>query len=147
MNSEFDKNYDVFTKCVLVGLFCGISAVYINLAFDMIFRYETRLNLSAIINVSSIIMGCVLLLVFCGVFYYGFKRLFKGAGEILYSVVFIALTVFCVYKISGLVVSDNVLENIHWKEEASVLMIVNGTLAAIFIPFFYKKDNLISKVI
>lgn len=147
MKKEFDVNYDTFTKCMLTSLFVGITAVYINLAFDMLFRYFTRYNLSAIINVSSIIMGCVILLLICGVFFYGFKRLFKGSASAIFGIVFIAITAFAVYKVSGVVRSPIYKETVQFREELSGILAINGILAAIFIPFLYTKDKLISKVL
>ncbi|PZP51134.1 MAG: hypothetical protein DI598_03935 [Pseudopedobacter saltans] len=147
MENEFDKKYDMFTRCVLVSLFVGISAVYINLFVDMGFRYFTHYNLSSIINVSSIIMGCVILLMILGVLYYGFRVWFKKLANPLFSIAMIALTAFCAWKVTGVVRSPIYRETVQFRELLIGILSINGVLAAIFIPMLYSKDKLISQII
>ncbi|WP_447640222.1 MULTISPECIES: hypothetical protein [Chitinophagaceae] len=147
METEMDNKFDVFTRCVLVGLLVGITAVYANLLFDLLFRYVTKFNLSAIINVSSIIMGCVILLMICGILYYGFRVWFKQGANVAFTVVMLALTAFCIWKVSGIVRSPIQKETIEFRELLIGILCVNGILGAIFIPMFYSKEKLVSNII
>lgn len=147
MESISDQKYDVFTRCILVSLFVGISAVYINLFVDMGFRYFTRYNLSSIINVSSIIMGCVILLLICGILYYGFRVWFKSSANIAFTIAMIAITGFASWKISGVVRSPIHAETVEFHELMISILSVNGLLAAFFIPLFYSKEKYLKQVI
>lgn len=147
MENEFDKKYDMFTRCILVSLFVGISAVYINLFVDMGFRYITKYNPSSIINVSTIIMGCVILLMIYGVLYYGFRVWFKGVANPVFSLAMIVLTAFFAWKTLGIVRSPIHKETIEFRELLIGIMSINGILAAIFIPMLYSKEKLIRQII
>ena len=142
-----DDKFDVFTRCILVGLFVGIAAVYVNLLFDLGFRYTTHFRLSAIINVSSIIMGCAILLTVCGVLYYGFRVWFKQSANTLFTVVMLLITAFAIWKASGVERSSIPAETTQFRELLIGILCVNGILGAILIPMFYSKDKLVSQII
>lgn len=147
MEPVYDQKFDMFTKCILTSLFVGIAVVYTNLLFDMLFRYTTKFNLSAIINVSSIIMGCVILVVICGVLYYGFRVWFKDAANPAFTAAMVVITAICVWKILGIVRSPIHKETIEFRELLIGIMSITGLLAGILIPLFYSNDKLVRQII
>lgn len=142
-----DEKFDVFTRCLLVGLFVGITAVYVNLLFDLGFRHLTHFRLSAIINVSSIIMGCAILLTICGVLYYGFRVWFKQSANTLFTVAMLLITAFAIWKVTGIVRSPIHVETVEFRELLIGILCVNGILGAVLFPMFYSREKLVSQII
>ncbi len=134
MKQEFEN--PVFTKAFMTAVFVGIITTLITMFYDVFFAKILNFPLSAIINVSSLIFSVNLVFLVIGVVFYGFLSAFKK-GELIYSVVFILLTVFLVWKTSGIHRTDDPAVNIQFRELLSGIIIIMGLLAAIAIPLLY----------
>jgi hypothetical protein len=98
MNNE---RYSIFFKAMMTGLFVGIIDTVICLCFNIAYRNMTGYTPSSLINVSSLIFSVNLLLLVIGIIYFVFLSLFKK-GDIIYSVVFVCLTILLIWKTEGL---------------------------------------------
>ena len=101
MNNEnsFEREHEhsMLYRTMMTGLFVGIIDTVICLAYNIFYRGITGFIPSALINVSSLIFGVNLVLLIVGVIYYFFKKNL-GRGDILFSVVFLLVTIFLAVK-------------------------------------------------
>ncbi len=138
-----DYNYKQtpLSQAVFSGLFAGILAALINLAYNYIVRSATGFSLSSIINVSSIIFASVLLPVVAGVIFY-FLNLWmkKRSAELLFIIVFALLTTFVVIKGFSVQRSNNPAEIIDFRWLFIGVMLTIGALTTFCIPYMYRKD-------
>lgn len=97
------------------GLFACIIITIANLIFNTIFRSITRFNPSQIVNVTSIIFVSILLSVVAGIFYYLLVPYAKKS-TVLFSVLFIVLTVFVTYVAFTVTRSNDIIvsSQFHW---------------------------------
>lgn len=94
---NYDYEQTPFSKAVLTGLFAGLAATASCLVYGFFYRFFTGFTLSAIINVPSIIIGCHIILIVCGMLYYALKSSLGQAGKIIFILIFLSLTVFCLF--------------------------------------------------
>jgi len=125
-----------FSKAVLTGLFTGIVATVLCLLYNIFFRDSTGFALSNYINVSSLIFAVNLLFFLIGVIYYAFTRMLPR-GEIIFTVVFLILTIVLAYLGGRVHRSDVPQLNSEFHELLLPMIILMGLLAAIGIPFLY----------
>jgi hypothetical protein len=125
-----------FSKSLLTGLFAGISATFICIIYNVIFRGETGYQLFNFINVSSLIFGVNILFLVIGVVYYWFIKYLKRGGDIFYIGTFILIAVICILKTSGIHRTDDQTWNIEFHHLLIAMIIIMG-LAAIGIPVMY----------
>ena len=125
-----------FSKAILTGLFAGIMATVLCLAYNIFYRDSTGFALSNYINVSSLIFAVNLLFFLIGVIYYGFLRLARS-GEKIFVAVFLLLTVVLAYLGGNIHRSDIPLLNKEFHQLLLPMIIVMGLCAAIGIPFLY----------
>lgn len=124
------------SKAVLTGLFVGIMATVLCLAYNIFYRDSTGFALSNYINVSSLIFAVNLLFFLLGAVYYGFLRMAK-TGERIFMVVFLLLTVVLAYLSGQIHRSDNPQLNSQFHQLLLPMVIAMGLLAALGIPFLY----------
>lgn len=124
-----------FPKSLLTGLFTGIIATLICMAYDIFYRTDTGFNLSSYINVSSLIFSVNLLFLVIGIVHFLFTR-FKR-GEVLYAALFLALTVLLAIMASGIHRTDNMLQNKEFHQLFVPIVSVLGLMAALGVPFLY----------
>lgn len=125
-----------FSKAVLTGLFVGIIATVLCLAYNIFYRDSTGFALSNYINVSSLIFAVNLLFFLIGMLYYAFVRMAKSGGRI-FTIVFLLLTVVLAYLGDHIHRSDVPLLNTEFHQLLLPMIIVMGLFAAIGIPFLY----------
>jgi len=140
---NYDYRQTEFSKAVLSGLFAGIIATLINLAYDYFYRDMTGFQLSTIINVPSIILASTLLLTIAGLIFYVFKH-FIRKGSLIYRVVFLAITIFCVYLSLHAHRSANPVLAYEFKWLLFGVVVVLGGLAAFFIPYLFDHEEIYS---
>ena len=133
MNSSY---LTTFSKALLTGVFAGISATFICIIYNVIFRDETGYQLFNLINVSSLIFGVNILFMLIGVIYYWFIKYLKR-GEIVYIGVFILISVFCILKTYGIHRTDDPASNIEFHHLLIAMIVILSIAASIGIPVMF----------
>lgn len=84
--------YNLSTRGILGGLFVGIGAAVINLAFDFIYRKITGYEFAQYVNINSIIFFTIPTLVVAGIVYSLIVEYIKKKGAVIYMVLAAILT-------------------------------------------------------
>jgi hypothetical protein len=134
-----------FSRAILTGVFTGIVTTVICIVFDVAFRGTTHFTPSDIINVSSLIFFTNLLFLIIGIIYYGALRIKKG--EIIYIVLFLALTVLFAIKAGNAHRSDIAVQNNQFHELFVPIVIIMGLAAALGIPFLFHNKKFEENVV
>jgi hypothetical protein len=77
-----------------------------------------------------------LIFVVIGMIYYAFMRLIPK-GEIVYSIVFLLLTIFLAIEATRVDRSSNQVENSEFHTLLMVIVLIMGIAAAIAVPLLY----------
>jgi hypothetical protein len=123
-------------KSIMTSLFVGIVATIICLFFNAIYRSQSDYPLADIINVSSLIFVVNLLFLVIGFVHY-FLTKFIRAGELVYIILFAALTLYCLWGTAHVHRSDNAAFNSQFKGLLGGVILIMGILAAGIIPFLF----------
>lgn len=129
------------SKSLMAGLATGIIATIINLIFNFVYRGITKLSLLvSVINVETIIFATMLLCIIAGLIYH-FIVFYLKKSDVIYTVVFIVLTVIAVlagftYHRSA---DINVSHQFDWLY--SGILIITGLSTAFMIPWLAKHKN------
>ena len=138
-------NYDYpqtrLSKSLLTGVFAGIVATLVNLVYDYIYRDLAKFYPSEIINVSSIIFATMLLFTISGIVYFLLSKFIKH-GDILYIVIFCAITVYCFIASMHVQRSSDTSITEEFRGLLLGTVAVTGLLAAFLIPYLSKHDTL-----
>lgn len=138
-------NYDYpqtrLSKTLLTGVFAGIVATLINLAYDFFFRYFEKLYPSEFINVSSIIFATMLLFTIAGIIYFLLDK-FVRHGNVVYIILFCVLTAVSFYAGMHVQRSSDPLVSQEFRGLLLGTVVVSGLLASFFIPYLSKHDTL-----
>jgi hypothetical protein len=134
-------NYDyfpesVFSRTLLTSVFAGILATLACLFYDVIFRESTHFNLNPLINVSTLIFAVNLIFLVIGVLYYAFKKLFKK-GDLVFSIAFIILTLFCAWRGEVAQRSADKVLNSEFHTLLLGIILTMGVSAAVIIPVLF----------
>ena len=97
MNYEYHQS--PLSKAILTSVFVGFFATLVCLIFNIIFRESTGYLPADFINVSSLIFVVNLIFLIAGLLYFFFLRSFKK-GDLIFEVLFGALTIFCAWRAS-----------------------------------------------
>jgi len=135
----------VFSGTLLTGVFAGFTGTIICLVFNIIYRDDTGYLPSAIINVSSLIFAVNILFVFIGLAYFLCLR-YLPKGDIVFEVVFVALTLFCLLETSGAHRSDDAVVNHQFKGLLSGVIIILG-LCCVAMPVMFRNKGFREHVI
>ena len=138
-------NYDYpqtrLSKTLLTGVFAGIIATLVNLVYDYFYRDFVKFYPSEFINVSSIIFATMLLFLIAGIIYFLLSKFIKY-GDIVYIVLFCALTVICFIASMHVNRSSNPSISEEFRGLLLGTVAVTGLLAAFLIPYLTKHDTL-----
>jgi len=140
---NYDYEQTELSKAVLSGLFAGIMATCASLLFNMIFRGITQFNPSAIINVSSIIIGSVLILTIAGVLFYFFHHYIKK-GSMLFSLFFLLVTAVAIYLSMQVQRSTDATVSKQFEELLSGIVLISGAFIIFYIPYLFKNAHIYS---
>ena len=121
-----------FTKALLTGVFVGITSSVVCLVFNGIYRDQTGLAPSDIINVGSIIFGVNIAFLVIGLLYYVFTQIKKG--EFLFITLFLILTVFLALKAEGVTRSADPLVTLQFRRLLLGIIIIAGFGASVALP-------------
>jgi hypothetical protein len=142
-SSQIGDNMDYtstlpFVKAFMTGLAVGIADTILCLAFNLLWRKEGAVGFfsSDFISVSSIIFGINILFIVIGVVYFGFLQA-RMTGEVLFSVIFVALTVIGVIAAIHAHRSADPGQNARFHVLLTGMIVICGISAAIGVPLLY----------
>jgi hypothetical protein len=138
MENEFKTS--IFYRAFMTSVFVGIFATLLTMVYDLIFVEYMGFPLSAIINVASLIFAVNLVFLVVGLFYYYFISSFRK-GDIVYMIVFVLLTLFCIWKAEAVHRSDDAAVNLQFRHLLSGIIIIMGILAVFVVPFLYHNKS------
>jgi hypothetical protein len=133
-----DPNQTPFGKAILAGLFAGLLATLACFAFDITYRISTGYDPSELINVSSIIFIVNPIMLAAGIVYYAFKKSFKK-GDLFFTVLFILLTIFCIWKSEGLHRFADYRLSQEFRHLLSGSLLIIGICGILIPPLFNNK--------
>jgi hypothetical protein len=137
---NYDYKQTPLSQAVFAGLFVGILATLINLAYNYAFRGITNFSLSTIVNVSSLIFGSVLLPVVAGVIFYFINLITKKGSSVIFTLLFGVLTVIVIVKALSIQRSPNPQESIEFRWLFAGVMLTIGGLTTFLVPYLYRKN-------
>jgi hypothetical protein len=141
-----DQQSTPFSRALLTGVFVGFSATFLCLVYNVVYRSSTGFTPSEIINVSSIIFVINLLFVVIGMLYFVFLKSFPK-GDVFFIVVFVLLTLFCVWKAEGTHRSDNYEVSLQFRGLLTGIIIISGIGASFFIPLLFHSKKFEENVV
>jgi hypothetical protein len=118
-------------------VFAGISATFVCIIYNVIFRDETSYQLFNLINVSSLIFGVNIAFMLIGVIYYWFIKYFKRSGDMIYIGVFILITILGIVKTSSIQRTDDLVANIQFHHLFIAMIVIWSIAASIGIPVMF----------
>ncbi len=127
-----------FVKAFMTGLAVGIADTILCLAFNLLWRKDGAIGFfsSDIINVSSIIFGTNILFIVISILYFGFLQA-QAKGELLFSVIFGALTLWGVIAATHVHRSPDPVQNARFHVLLIGVILIFGISAAVGIPLLY----------
>jgi hypothetical protein len=130
-----------FAKAFLTALFAGILATLVCCSYDIYFRMATFYGPSDFINVSSIIFIVNILLLMSGIIYWACKSWSKK-GDLIYTVILLLLTAFCLWKTSGIQRFSDYKLNKEFIQLLGGTVIIVG-IGALCIPYFFNHKKIV----
>ena len=140
---NYDYEQTDLSKSVLAGLFAGIMATCASLVFNIIFRGITQFNPSAIINVSSIIIGSVFILTIAGLLFYFFQHYMRG-GSVVFRIFFLLVTCIAVYFSMQVQRSTDATVSKQFEELLSGVVLISGIFIIFYIPYLFRHEHIYS---
>lgn len=135
-----------FSSALLTGVFAGLVATLLCMAYYLGYKGSTGFPFSSFINVSSLIFVINIIFVIIGLIYSFFLQ-FSRKGEIQFILLFILVTVLLVFTANTTHRSDNPVWNHEFHELLSGLIIIMGVSAFVVIPLLYHNRKFIDKVL
>ena len=140
-------NYDYpqtdLSRGVLSGLFAGLVAIVANAAFVLIYRSITNYYENNGLDITVIIFGSIIQLMTCGLLFSFFVHyLKKGIGFYRVMVVLITALIFFLGIIARRSIMGSVSDDFKFMVVGTQIII--GCLAALFIPYLFRHDKIIS---
>lgn len=137
-----------FVKAFMTGLAVGIADTILCLAFNLLWRQEGTAGFfsSDFISVSSIIFGVNILFIVIGVVYFGFLQA-KVTGEVVFSLLFVALTVVGVIAAIHAHRSPDPGQNARFHVLLTGMIIICGISAAVGIPALYHSRKFVQHIL
>lgn len=135
-----------FVKALMTALFIGITDTVICLLYNVFYREGGHGFFSSdIVNVSSIIFGTNILFVLIGVLFFAFSR---GAmkGEVVFSILFIALTIIGAIAASHVQRSEDPAMNARFHVLLVGIVLIIGISAA-GMPLLYHNKKFAEHVL
>jgi hypothetical protein len=135
-DSSSAYKYNLSTRGILGGLFVGIAAAVINLAFDFIYRKITGYEFAQYININSIIFFTIPTLLVGGIVYSLMVQYIKR-GAMVYMILCVILTTIVAFIPLG----PNMLPTGQQMPDSARgltmgIEIITGAMGAFAIPYF-----------
>ena len=140
---NYDYTQTDFSKGILSGLFAGLIAAVANTVFVLAYRSMSSFYEFNGLDVTVIVFGSVLQLITCGLMFYFFVHYLKK-GIITYQIIVLLITAL-IFS-AGIMVRRSVMGEV--PNDFIVLVVgtqvIIGGLAALFIPYLFRHDKIIS---
>ena len=120
---------------MMTGLFVGIVATVICLAYNIFYRDKTGFLPADMINVSSLIFAVNLLFWVLGIVYYLFTIAFKK-GDLAFFLVFLLLLAFSIWKATEAQRSADHEVNMQFRGLLLGIIIIIG-IGTLLIPYLF----------
>lgn len=129
--------YNLLSRGILGGLFVGIIAAAVNLAFDYIYRQATNYQFAEYVNINSIILFTIPTLVAAGIVY-AIIRQYVKAGALVYTLLALAITAVVALFIP---LGPNMLPNGEAMPSSARgltigIEVITGLFGAFALPYF-----------
>jgi hypothetical protein len=140
---NYDYTQTDFSRGILSGLFAGLIAAVANTVFVLAYRSMSSFYEFNGLDVTVIVFGSVLQLITCGLVFYLFVHYLKK-GIITYQIIVLLITAL-IFS-AGIMVRRSVMGEV--PNDFIVLVVgtqvIIGGLAALFIPYLFRHDKIIS---
>jgi len=136
MNTNSSTSFSASYRAFMTALFVGIADAFLCLIYNIIYRSGNPDFSSAIINVSYIIFGVIVLLAMIGLIYMFALRLFQH-GNIIFIVLLIGLTILSISAIHSGSFSADPVESQSLRGELTGITVIIGMSAAAGIPLLH----------
>ncbi len=134
MEKDFQKS--IFYRSYMTCFFAGLIGTVLCMFYDLFFTEVLKFPLSAIINVATLIFAVNIAYLAIGALYYGAVK-FSKTGETVFTVLFLLLTGFFVWKMQSIQRTDNPTVNTQFRYLSSGIIIILGLLTALGVPFMF----------
>ncbi|MEO6315548.1 MAG: hypothetical protein ABIU63_16065 [Chitinophagaceae bacterium] len=134
MEKEFEKS--IFYKSFMTCVFVGLMGTVLCMLYDLFFTEVLHFPLSAIVNVATLIFAINIVFLVIGTLFYGFIKVSKS-GETFFTVLFVLITGFFLWKIQGVQRTDNSAINTQFRYLSSGIVLILGLLTAVGIPYLF----------
>jgi len=129
--------YNPLSRGILGGLFVGIIAAAVNLAYDYIYRQVTNYQFSEYVNINSIIFFTIPTLVAAGIVY-AIIRQYVKIGMLVYTILALVITAIVTLFIP---LGPNMLPNgeampASARGLTTGIEIITGLFGAFALPYF-----------
>ena len=140
---NYDYTQTDFSRGILSGLFAGLIAAVANTVFVLAYRSMSSFYEFNGLDVTVIVFGSVLQLITCGLVFYLFVHYLKK-GIMTYQIIVLLITAL-IFS-AGIMVRRSVMGEV--PNDFIVLVVgtqvIIGGLAALFIPYLFMHDKIIS---
>ena len=140
---NYDYTQTDFSRGILSGLFAGLIAAVANTVFVLAYRSMSSFYEFNGLDVTVIVFGSVLQLITCGLVFYLFVHYLKK-GIMTYQIIVLLITAL-IFS-AGIMVRRSVMGEV--PNDFIVLVVgtqvIIGGLAALFIPYLFRHDKIIS---
>ncbi|MGN6438082.1 MAG: hypothetical protein ACTHMM_16200 [Agriterribacter sp.] len=143
---EYENLQTPFTKAFLTALFVGIVTSVVCLIYNSVYRDQTGLAPTDIINVGSIIFGVHIVFLLLGILFY-LVRLWKKTGEIIYVVALLLLTAFLSWKAERVVRSTDQVVTLEFRGLLLGIVLIMGLAAAIVVPVLFHNKKFVRNIL
>jgi hypothetical protein len=135
-----------FYKALMSGVFAGFLVTIVCLCYNLIYRGSTDFIPADIINVSSLIFGVNALFVLAGVAYSFFLKTSRK-GDLIHMIVFVLLTLFCVWRVQFAVRSGDPETNAEFRSLLTAIILIVGIGASFAIPLLFHNKTFEKEVL
>jgi len=141
MNYEYVQTD--FSRGILSGLFAGLIACVANTVFVLLYRSITAFYEFNGVDVTVIVFGSIIQLMVCGWIFYIFVHYLKR-GIPTYRLVVLLITVAIFFI--GILLRRSIMGSAPTEFKTMVVgtQVIIGCLAAFFIPYTFRHDQMIS---
>jgi hypothetical protein len=123
-------------RAVMTSVFLGFVCTFLSLLYNLFYRLGGIDFSNDLINVAYIIFGEMFLFFLIGFVYLGL-RLITAKGDLLFILLFVALTIYFLFAISAGEFAARPAENLRFRGMLHGLTILIG-ITTLFIPFCYR---------
>ncbi len=140
MTNSTEQSFTANYRAVMTAVFVGVADTLISLFYNIAYRYGGADFPQDFINVSYLIFGTVFLFFLIGAIYTGLRIISKKA-DLIFIVLFAALTLLLFVAIGSAHLTDLPIENLRYRGMLRSLVLIDGISATALIPFFYNSPK------